>query len=200
MAIQVAKDARRVLEVLAKRFARYDLTLHPEKTRLVEFRPPGRQSGGRDEDTHTDRCFDMLGFTHYWARSRRGRWMVKRKTAKSRFGRAVWCRAYRHLPLAEQHEAINSKLQGHYAYYGVTGNARALSRYLRQAERTWRKWLNRRSQRARMSWEVMNRLLQRYPFPQPHISSPITIAGLADVLSEVPCSSSARSMDMSAAV
>jgi RNA-directed DNA polymerase len=168
------QDARRVLEVLAKRFARYELTLHPEKTRLVEFRPPGRQSGGRDEDMDTDRCFDMLGFTHFWARSRKGRWMVKRKTAKSRFGRAVkrlarWCRAYRHLPLAEQHEAINRKLQGHYAYYGVTGNARALSRYLRQAERTWRKWLNRRSQRAHMTWPRFQRVLRRYPLLPPRV-------------------------------
>jgi RNA-directed DNA polymerase len=174
LGFEYEQDARRVLEVLAKRFARYELTLHPEKTRLVEFRPPGRQSGGRDEDTHTDRGFDMLGFTHFWARSRKGRWMVKRKTAKSRFGRAVkrlalWCRAHRHLPLAEQHEAINRKLQGHYAYYGVTGNARALSRYLRQAERTWRKWLNRRSQRAHMTWTRFQRVLRRYPLLPPRV-------------------------------
>lgn len=116
------EDARRVLEVLGKRFARCGLTLHPEKTRLVEFRSPGRRHGDRDEDQHTGSSFDMLGFTHLWARSRKGRWIVKRKTAKSRFGRAVkrlaqWCRANRHLPLAEQHEAINRKLRGHYAYY-----------------------------------------------------------------------------------
>jgi len=116
------EDARRVLEVLGKRFARCGLTLHREKTRLVEFRSPGRRHGDRDEDQHTGSSFDMLGFTHLWARSRKGRWIVKRKTAKSRFGRAVkrlaqWCRANRHLPLAEQHEAINRKLRGHYAYY-----------------------------------------------------------------------------------
>jgi group II intron reverse transcriptase/maturase len=168
------EDARRVMAALAERFSRYGLTLHPEKTRLVEFRSPGRRGGGTDEERHTERCFDMLGFTHFWARSRKGRWMVKRKTAKSRFGRAVkrlalWCRAYRHLPLAEQHEAINRKLQGHYAFYGVTGNARALSRYLRMVERAWRKWLNRRNHRAGMDWERFKRLLKRYPLLPPRV-------------------------------
>jgi hypothetical protein len=120
-------DARRVL---GKRFARYGLTLHPEKTRLVQFQSPGRRGGDRGEGPHAGSSFDMLGFTHFWARSRNGRWIVKRKTAKTRFGRAVkrlaqWCRENRHGPLAEQHEAINRQLQGHYAYYGVTGNARA---------------------------------------------------------------------------
>jgi group II intron reverse transcriptase/maturase len=168
------EDARRVLEVLGKRFARYGLTLHPEKTRLVEFQSPGRRHGDRDEEEHTGSSFDMLGFTHFWARSRKGRWIVKRKTAKSRFGRAVkrlaqWCRENRHAPVAEQQQAINRKLRGHYAYYGVTGNARALSRYLRMAERAWRKWLNRRNHRAGMDWERFKRLLKRYPLRPPRV-------------------------------
>jgi RNA-directed DNA polymerase len=174
LGFEYEEDARRVREVLGKRFARYGLTLHPEKTRLVEFRSPGRRHGVLDEDTPAGSSFDMLGFTHFWARSRNGRWIVKRKTAKSRFGRAVkrlaqWCRKNRHAPLAEQHEAINRKLRGHYAYYGVTGNARALGRYLRMAERAWRKWLNRRSHRARMDWERFKRLLKRYPLLPPRV-------------------------------
>jgi len=168
------EDARRVMAVLAKRFARYGLTLHPEKTRLVEFRSPGRRGGDPDQETHPGSSFDMLGFTHFWARSRNGRWIVKRKTAKTRFGRAVkrlvqWCRENRHLPLAQQHQAINRKLRGHYAYYGVTGNARALSRYLRMAERTWRKWLHRRNHRAHMQWERFKRVLRRYPLLPPRV-------------------------------
>jgi group II intron reverse transcriptase/maturase len=168
------EDARRVMAVLGKRFARYGLTLHPEKTRLVEFRSPGRRSGDRDPGSPTGGSFDMLGFTHFWARSRNGRWIVKRKTAKTRFGRAVkrlaqWCRENRHAPLAEQHEAINRQLRGHYAYYGVTGNARALSRYLRLAERTWRKWLNRRNHRAHMEWPRFKQTLRRYPLLPPQI-------------------------------
>jgi group II intron reverse transcriptase/maturase len=168
------EDARRVMTVLGKRFARYGLTLHPEKTRLVEFRSPGRRGGEGDEGAHTGCSFDMLGFTHFWARSRKGRWIVKRKTAKTRFGRAVkrlaqWCREHRHAPLAEQHEAINRKLRGHYAYYGVTGNAHALKRYLRMAERAWRKWLNRRNHRAHMEWARFKQVLQRYPLLPPRI-------------------------------
>jgi hypothetical protein len=168
------EDARRVLAVLAKRFSRYGLTLHPEKTRLVEFRSPKRGDRPSGNGGHTGCHFDMLGFTHFWARSRKGRWVVQRKTAKGRFGRAVkrmaqWCREHRHLPVAEQHAAINRKLRGHYAYYGVTGNYRALSRYRRLAERTWRVWLNRRSQRARMTWERYTQLLRRYPLLPPRI-------------------------------
>ncbi len=168
------EDARRVMAVLGKRFARYGLTLHPQKTRLVEFRSPGRRNGGRDPESPTGSSFDMLGFTHFWARSRNGRWIVKRKTAKTRFGRAVkrlaqWCRENRHAPLAEQHEAINRKLRGHYAYYGVTGNAHALKRYLRMAERAWRKWLNRRNHRAHMQWPRFKQVLQRYPLLPPRV-------------------------------
>jgi RNA-directed DNA polymerase len=168
------EDARRVMAVLSKRFARYGLTLHPEKTKLVEFRSPGRRGGDQEQEPHPGSSFDMLGFTHFWARSRKGRWVVKRKTAKNRFGRAVkrlaqWCRENRHLPLALQHQAINRKLRGHYAYYGVTGNARALSRYLRMAERTWRKWLNRRNHRAHMQWERFKQVLRRYPLLPPRV-------------------------------
>jgi group II intron reverse transcriptase/maturase len=159
------EDAKRVLAVLGKRFGRYGLKLHPEKTRLVDFRPP---TAGMPAKEHPGCHFDMLGFTHFWARSRKGRWVVKRKTAKARFGRAVkrlaqWCRKSRHWPVLVQQRALNRKLQGHYAYYGVTGNAHALSRFRHMAERLWRRWLNRRSQRARMTWERFRRLLQRYP-------------------------------------
>lgn len=168
------EDARRVMTVLAKRFGRYGLTLHPEKTRLVQFRSPERRGAGKDGGTHTNHCFDMLGFTHFWARSRKGRWVVKRKTAKSRLRRAVkrmaeWCREHRHAPVSEQHAAINRKLRGHYAYYGVTGNARALKRFLRLTERAWRKWLDRRNHRAHLPWPRFKQLLQRYPLLPPRV-------------------------------
>jgi group II intron reverse transcriptase/maturase len=174
LGFEYEEDARRVMAVLAQRFGRYGLTLHPEKTRLVEFRSPERGDGPPDDGAHPGRHFDMLGFTHFWARSRKGRWMVKRKTAKARFGRAVkrmaqWCREQRHAPLAEQQAALNRKLRGHYAYYGVTGNARALSRFLHMTERSWRKWLNRRNHRAHMSWVRFKPLLVRYPLLPPRV-------------------------------
>ena len=161
------EDARRVMEVLGKRFARYGLTLHPEKTRMVNFRRPGRAEGSRGPSVGS---FDMLGFTWFWGKSRQGKPVVKRKTSSSRFRRALgsiadWCRQHRHEPVAAQHIDLCRKLQGHYAYYGITGNVRALSRLLHEVERAWRYWLNRRSARAKMVWERFRRLLQRYPLP-----------------------------------
>jgi len=165
------EDARRVLAVLPKRFGRYGLTLHPEKTRLVEFHRPKCRRPPRDDDDGPG-SFDYLGFTHFWARSRKGNWVVKHRTAKDRFSRAVravseWCRRNRHLPVREQHQRLSVRLRGHFAYYGITGNSRALVRFLWAVRRVWRKWLDRRSQRARMTWDRFTLLLQRYPLPPP---------------------------------
>jgi len=162
-------DARRVLAVLSKRFGKYGLCLHPEKTRLVDFRRPG---GGRNPNR--DRSFDMLGFTHFWGRSRRGRWIVKRKTAANRLSRALrrmgsWCRTHRHGSVADQQRALNRKLRGHYSYYGITGNARALARFHRATERIWRKWLSRRSRKACLNWTQFKRLLATYPLAPPRV-------------------------------
>jgi RNA-directed DNA polymerase len=164
MVLASEEDARRVMEVLGKRFARYGLTLHPEKTRMVNFRRP---EGPQGPSTGS---FDMLGFTWFWGKSRQGSPVVKRKTSSSRFRRALgriadWCRQHRHEPVAAQHVELSRKLLGHYAYYGITGNARALSRFLHEVERVWRYWLNRRSARAKMVWERFCRLLQHYPLP-----------------------------------
>lgn len=162
------RDARRVMEVLPKRFGRYGLSLHPEKTRLVEFRKP--RNGPRSQGGKRSGTFDMLGFTHYWGLSRKGKWVVKRRTAKGRFSRAVsainqWLRRVRHWPKERQYAELRRKMQGHYGYYGITGNARALDRYRRAVERLWRKWLGRRSQRAHLSWTKMRRFLKRFRLP-----------------------------------
>jgi RNA-directed DNA polymerase len=177
------RDARRVLDVLPKRLAKYGLTLHPEKTRLIDFRRPDRRvttslDNKGDSSSRPD-TFDLLGFTHYWAISRKGFWVVKQKTAADRFRRALkriaeWCRHYRHAPVREQWIALRRKLLGHLGYFAVIGNLRTLRNFRHRVCGVWRKWLNRRSQRAHMTWEVMNRLLQRYPLPQPHIPSPVT--------------------------
>ncbi len=165
-------DARRVLEVLPKRFGKYGLTLHPEKTRLVSFRRPSSPDGGkRDARPGT---FDLLGFTHYWGRSYRGYMVIKRQTAGTRFRRAVtsvalWCRRFRHQSIAEQQRSLNAKLRGHYGYYGITGNCRALQRFAECVRAVWRKWLDRRSQRARMDWARFSLLLRRYPLTPPRV-------------------------------
>jgi len=162
------EDARRVLGVLPKRLGKYGLSLHPEKTRLVLFRPPCK-SLGRAEPPGS---FTFLGFTHHWYRSFRGRSVVKRRTAKDRFRRALkeisrWCDLNRHQSVPEQQKMLASKLRGHAQYYGITGNGNTLSRFFQEVLRVWRTWLNRRSQRARLNWERFNRLLDCYPLPSP---------------------------------
>lgn len=153
-----AKDAEKVMQVLPKRFARYGLQLHPEKTRVTVFRPQEKSS------------IDFLGFTHYWGKSRRGRWALQRKTMKSRLARSLkalsqWCRSNRHRPLAEQYTVLCRKLRGHYAYYGLRGNSAGISRFRYWAELIWIKWLRRRSQRHRLEWRHAVSLLRRYALP-----------------------------------
>jgi RNA-directed DNA polymerase len=168
-------DARRVLEVLPKRFGKYGLTLHPEKTRLVPFQRPSPQWAGSPEPpARSPGTFDLLGFTHYWGKTRRGGWAVKRKTASQRLSRAVrsiaqWCHKHLHLPVREQHAKLSQKVRGHYAYYGITGNAHALASFLYAVHRVWRKWLNRRNSRREMTWDRFNRMRERYALPPPRI-------------------------------
>ena len=157
------RDARRVEAVLPKRFAKYGLRLHPTKTRLVPFNRPIKLV----EEPGT---FDFLGFTHYWSRSRRGNWVIKRKTSGKRFTRGLtairtWCRANRHLSVADQHRMLATKLRGHFQYYGITGNSSALHRFRYEVRRIWRKWLSHRSQRGYVSWAQFLRLSERYPLP-----------------------------------
>ena len=159
------EDARRVMDVLPKRFGKYGLTLHPEKTRLLRFEPP------RDKGKPPPESFDFLGFVHFWSKSLKGKWIIKRKTAKSRFTRALkkvseWCRTFRHRPLDQQHRHLCAAVRGHYGYYGITGNSQALARFVYEVRRVWRKWLARRSQRG-MSWERFVRVATRFPLPPP---------------------------------
>lgn len=169
------QDARRVMDVLPKRFGKYGLTTHPDKTRLIDFASPSKSVcvAGTNSDDGPG-TFDLLGFTHYWGKSRRGTWVVKRKTASSRFGRAVrsiahWCRNNRHRPVSEQHIKLRQKLNGHYAYYGITGNYAALKRFRYEVERRWHKWLNRRNRQRELHWSHFNAMLRRLPLPNPRI-------------------------------
>jgi RNA-directed DNA polymerase len=166
------QDALRVQDVLPKRFDKYGLRLHPTKTRLVRFYPPlaSPPTGGGSQ---RQRSFDLLGFTLYWGRSRKGRWVVQQKTMKSRFRRAVrrismWCEENRHLPVREQSKALSQKLRGHYSYYGVTGNYRALQQLYDKVQRIWHKWLERRSNHS-LRWERMSAILKAFPLARPRV-------------------------------
>jgi group II intron reverse transcriptase/maturase len=167
---QYEEDARRVMEVLPKRFGKYGLELHPEKSRLLDFSRPARsQTSGRGANT-----FDFVGFTHYWARSRRGYWVIKRKTARKKVRKTIqgirdWCRRNRHKDILEQHRVLCSKLRGHYQYFGVRSNMRAMAAVRDQVRRAWRYWLHRRSSKKAMPWEKYAALLERLPLPMPTI-------------------------------
>lgn len=159
-------DAHRIQAVLRKRMARFGLTVHPEKTRLISFKRPPRD-GPKEKSS-----FDLLGFTHFWARSRKGRWIVKRKTSKKSFRQtvkraAMWCRVNRHRPIPEQHRRLCRMLRGHDAYFGITGNSTSLQRLRIAFREAWRAWLNRRSSNSSMDWDKFNKLLRRYPLPGP---------------------------------
>ena len=167
-------DAHRVLEVLPKRLGKYGLTLHSEKTRLVPFHRPRGGSKGKGSAGSGDRprpgTFTFLGFTHYWGKSRKGSWVPKRKTSKESFARSLhritqWLRDHRHWPLAEQHRRIKRTLQGHYGYFGITGNAAQLGNFRHRVYRSWFFWLNRRSHRGKMTWPRYAKLVERYPLP-----------------------------------
>jgi RNA-directed DNA polymerase len=164
-------DAERVLQVLGKRMERFHLHLHPEKTRLADFRrPPYSQVTGKGPDS-----FDFLGFTFYWRRNRKGRgWHMSCKTREARLQRAIrnayeWCRSHRHLPIPAQHMALVRRIRGHFNYFGVNGNLRSLSLLVFHVHRGWYKWLNRRSQRSHLNWERFRNLLRDFPLPRPRV-------------------------------
>lgn len=171
MGFACEEDARRVLEMLPHRFGKYGLTLHPDKTRLVPFRRPAPKSNQSDSSGQDQPgTFDLLGFTHYWGRSWKGFWVVKRTTAQGRLSRALtkiaqWCRLHRHEPIEEQHRTLSQKLRGHFAYYGITGNGYAIQSFRAAVVRTWKKWLSRRRRRGFLSWVTFSRLLKRFPLP-----------------------------------
>jgi group II intron reverse transcriptase/maturase len=163
-------DAERVMAVLGKRMERFGLTLHPEKTRLLDFRRPARSRGEGKSPT----SFDFLGFCWYWRRTRRGDWAVACKTRRARLARAIqrvyaWCRQHRHLPVKKQHEALVRRVQGHINYFGVNGNLASLKRFVHQVKRSWYKWLNRRSHRARLNGKRFADLLEDLPLPKARI-------------------------------
>jgi RNA-directed DNA polymerase len=169
------EDAERFLADLRERFAGFGLELHPDKTRLIEF---GRYAAERRQarGLRKPETFEFLGLTHICAKGRRGRFKLKRITSKKKMQaklRSVKAEMRRrmHLPLPEQGRWLARVLQGHYRYYAVPDNSKALQDFRDQVVRHWRHALARRSQKGRITWERMTRLAARW-LPQPRILHP----------------------------
>ena len=172
MVFALLDNARRVQAALSRRLARFGLELHPDKTRLVDYRRPHDDGSG----PHPGQ-FDFLGFTHYWGRSRKGWWCPKRRTARTRMRRALkalnhWLRRARILPVDEQARLLGAKLRGHFQYYGIRGNSYAIATFHYVARRLWQKWLSRRSQRGRVPWSAFAQLERRHPLPPARLAHP----------------------------
>ena len=174
LCFQYKEDAERVLEVLRKRFVKYGLTLHPEKTRLLEFGKTAvgkaERLGGKPPET-----FDFLGFTHIARRNRRGYFTIHVSTMRKRLKRSLkavadWCKEHRHNTLDEQRKTLNKKLQGHYEYYGRPSNYRSLWKFYRAVRRIWKESLNRRTRGKTVTWEKFERIEARYPLALPRIT------------------------------
>jgi len=182
MAFEDALDAKRVLDVLGKRLARYGLTLHPSKTRFVDFR--NNRADGTNHPETDGTSFTFLGFSHIWGKSRAGKNVVRQVTAKNRYARALatvtdWCRRNRHQSVPDQQAHLSAMMRGHYAYYGITGNLRRLRWYAHQVARIWQKWLSRRGSGNRLHWTRFTALLKRHPLPAVRIVHRYTFASEA---------------------
>ena len=186
LGFQDERDARRVMKVLAARFAKYGLTIHPDKTKMLRFGQPNhsaktcgfgrlpalarRRAGLRRPET-----FAFLGFTHYWGRSLRGYWTIKRRTSGKRLRRArktmmQWCKEHMHTPVRTQWTTLCAKLRGHYQYYGIIGNCKSMEVFYEHTINVWRRALNRRNSKHKKSCETFKHgILASFPLPVPRI-------------------------------
>jgi RNA-directed DNA polymerase len=173
LCFQHKEDAVKVLAVLPKRFEKYGLTLHPEKTRLIEFGRYAAKNARKQEKKPA--TFNFLGFVHICARSRQGKFTVHVKTIAKRLRRGLkavweWCKQHRHDPVSEQQKTLNAKLRGHYQYYGRRTNYRAIRQFYQRVRRIWREWLSRRTRGKQLTWERFEEMLRQHPLPLPRIT------------------------------
>lgn len=171
--VERADDAAEILDVLRKRLAKFGLELAEDKTRCIEFGRKAKQKAeAKGEKPAT---FVFLGFTHFIDKTRNGGFKVGRKTERRRMALKLkalgeWLKMNRNmLPLKELWGIFKAKLAGHFQYYGVSGNSRAIQNYRYQSIRLAMKWLNRRSQKKSFNWETFNKYMERFPLPKARI-------------------------------
>jgi group II intron reverse transcriptase/maturase len=165
---ELKEDGERIYKVLSLRFEKFGLKIHPEKTQLLDFTKP------KDGQKKGNNTLTFLGFTHYWTKSRKGNWIVGRKTDSKKLQRAiraisVWCKANRQQPMRKQWETLKRKVSGHYAYYGISLNYRSISEFYIQIRGVWLKWLNRRGNKGKRNWNSFREYLNDFTLPKPRI-------------------------------
>jgi len=171
--VQNADEAQRIIEALRKRFAKFDLELHPDKTRVISF---GRFEGERaSKQNRGPSTFDFLGFNHYCGKNRKGKFILFRKTSNKKFRMKCkemnnWLMQIRNYQKTrEWWPILQAKLRGHYQYYGVSGNMPHLEKFYALTERMVLKWLNRRMRHKSLNWESFREYREHYPLPKPKI-------------------------------
>lgn len=175
MGFQYRDDAVRFQKELTKRLAKFKLELHPDKTRLIEFGRFANEDRKRKGISKAE-TFTFLGFVHICSRSRKGRFKVLRQTIRKNMRRKLKelkaeIRRRMHDPIPEQGKWLRSVITGHNRYYGVPGNFPALDAFRYYVIRYWHWALIRRSQRTRITWERMNRLIKKF-IPKARICHP----------------------------
>ena len=173
LCFQYRADALRVQEVLRKRLGKFGLTLAEAKTKLVEFGRYAQRYASKRGRRRPETIY-FLGFTLYCTRNQKGNFRVGLRTEKTRLRRALMhlqdqMRRMRHQPIQDQADQLNQMLRGHYAYYGVAGNIRALQRVHRAVERFWRRMLSSRSWKGEIWWKSFHRIKERSPLLRPKL-------------------------------
>ena len=176
LCFQYRADALRVQEALAKRLRRFSLTLESTKTKLVEFGRYAQRHAGKRGRKRPETIY-FLGFTLYCTRNQKGNFRIGMRTEKSRVRRALMrlqdqMRRMRHSPIPEQANHLNQMLRGHYAYYGIAGNFRAMQRVHRAVERYWRKMLSSRSWKGTVWWKQFQQIKTQFPLLRPRLYLP----------------------------
>ena len=165
------EDANQVYIWLKQRLLKFNLELSEEKTQIIQLERKSKESSANKYP----RTFNFLGFTHYFGKSRKGKLVLKRKTEKKRFNKAIseinnWLKKCKNMiDIKEIWKLACLKMNGHLRYYGVSDNIRELDEYYRKVVSLLYKWLNRRSQRKSFNWKQFNEYCKLYPLPKPKI-------------------------------
>ncbi len=171
--VQYQDDAERIEKAFKNRFNRYELEIHPDKSQRISFgryEPQNAKIQNRKSNT-----FDFLGFTHFCDKTRKGRFKLGRKTSKKKFGAKckemnTWLKKIRNKTKTKYWwKILESKLRGHYQYYGISGNYVSINSFYVSTIKSLHKWLNRRSQKKAMNWDKFNEYIKHYPLPKPKI-------------------------------